>query len=445
MKLIDIMPTAPAALAGTEITQITQDSREAHEGTLFFAIEGNTRDGHDFVSDVVIKKSLAVVRKNHDHLSNLADRSRLLEVADPRALYGETAALFYGSPSHRLLIIGVTGTNGKTTSTYLLEALLRAWGQRPAVIGTVENRFGDYRLESSHTTPDARALQKIFQDFAHRGATAVCMEVSSHALDQQRTHGTRFEAALFTNLTQDHLDYHPTMEDYFRAKARFFLEYQVKVRAIHHDSDPGSYGKRLVALCVAAGKEVITFGPTDCNVNYGELKATASGITGVLAVNYRGAQQRLTMRSPMIGGFNVQNLAGAVAVGIGLGIPPETISSALASAGQVPGRMEAVPNKNGVTVVVDYAHTPDALEKALSTLKRLTTRRLICVFGCGGDRDAGKRPMMGGIAERLADVVFVTSDNPRTEKPDNIIDQVLAGFKTPAHARRIPDRRAARF
>ncbi len=442
MKLSELLPAAPPALAATEITRLTQDSREASPGTLFFAIEGSRRDGHDFVPDVVIKGSLAVVRGNHERIRNLGvhERTRLLEVAEPSKAFGEAASKFHGEPSQQLLVCGVTGTNGKTTSTYLLEALLGAWGQRAAVIGTVENRFGDYRLESAHTTPDAPVLQQTFRDFASRGATAVCMEVSSHALDQDRVWGTRFTAALFTNLTQDHLDYHHDMEEYFQAKARLFLEYPVQVRAIHQDD---AYGKRLAALCVAQGHDVITFGASHCNVNHGELRVSAAGIEGKLSINHAGKSFAFEIKSPMIGAFNVQNLAGAVAVSIGLGIPPTVISAALASAGQVPGRMEKVPNTHGVTVVVDYAHTPDALEKALSTLKKLGPKRLLCVFGCGGDRDPGKRPQMGAIAERLADVVFVTSDNPRTENADAIIDAVLSGFTEPARARRINDRRAA--
>ncbi|MBI3556879.1 MAG: UDP-N-acetylmuramoyl-L-alanyl-D-glutamate--2,6-diaminopimelate ligase [Deltaproteobacteria bacterium] len=440
MKLIEILPAAPAALTAVEISLITQDSREARAGTIFFALEGSQRDGHDFVPDVVVKGAVAVVRRDHARTLNLADRSRIIEVDDTRKSYGEAASRFQDQPSQRLLICGVTGTNGKTTSTYLLEALLTSWGRKPAVIGTVENRFGSYRLESAHTTPDARSLQKIFSDFASRGADAICMEVSSHALDQQRVWGTRFEAALFTNLTQDHLDYHSDMDDYFRAKAGLFLDYPLKIRAIHHD-DP--YGKRLAALCKSNGREVLTFGGLGCNVNYGGLRVSADGIEGELAVSAGGRDFSITVRSPMIGAFNVQNLAGAVTVAIGLGIPPETISAALANAGQVPGRMEKVPNTHGLTVVVDYAHTPDALEKALTALKQLGPKRLLCVFGCGGDRDAGKRPLMGAIAERLADVVFVTSDNPRTENPDQIIEMIMVGLKDPARARRINDRQAA--
>lgn len=449
MKLGDLIPEARDPLASVTINQLTQDSREARAETLFFAIEGSTHDGHDFLSKVLSKGAVAVARAGHPCLASLGNQMNIIEVTDTRQAMGEAAARFHGEPSKHMLACGVTGTNGKTTSTYLLEALLEAWGQKTAVIGTVENRFGEYRVPSTHTTPGSLGLQSLLSDFARHGATAVAMEVTSHALDQKRVAGVKFDAAIFTNLTQDHLDYHQTMEEYYQAKARFFFDYpSLRVRAIHVE-DP--YGKRLAEECRARGLEAITFGREGCDVNYGELALSARGIEGEVPINFSGAMRSIPIRSPMIGSFNVQNLTGAIAVGVGLGIPPEIISSALATACQVPGRMETVPNERGITVVVDYAHTPDALEKALKTLHALlaaestphSTKRLLCVFGCGGDRDATKRPLMGEIAERLADTVFVTSDNPRTEDPGKIIDDILSGFKRLDQAHRFPDRKIA--
>lgn len=438
MKVADLISNAPKSVADHAVLAITQDSRAVGAGTLFFAIEGTARDGHDFIADAITKGAAAVVvRAGHSKLDGIDDRSRLVEVADPRAVLGLAASAFHAHPSRQLLVCGVTGTNGKTTSTYLLEALLSAWKKKPAVIGTVENRLGSYKIEATHTTPDAVGLQRLFADFLARGADAVAMEVSSHALDQKRTWGTQFSAALFTNLTQDHLDYHADMEDYFAAKTRLFTDYEPRVRAIHADD---AYGARLIEICKSANLPgLITFGKRGCDVSYEKLTLSAAGMQGELLVK----GEPLTIDCGLLGGFNAQNLAGAAAVCSELGMPLELIAQALKNFSGVPGRMQTVPNNKGFTVVVDYAHTPDALEKALKTLRELQPHRLHCVFGCGGDRDPGKRPIMGEIAERLADDIYVTSDNPRTENPGAIIDAIVKGFKNPKKAQIIEDRRAA--
>lgn len=440
MKASELLKECPAALSNLEITDVTQDSRQAGPGTMFFAVEGSTRDGHEFAASV--SASIVVINKDHAKAAELRSKvgSKLIEVSDTRRALAEAACNLHLHPSKKLVVCGVTGTNGKTTSTYLLEALLREWGMRPAVIGTVENRFGDKKVASTHTTPDAVGLQRLLKDFLKLGATAVAMEVSSHALDQHRTGGMQFEAALFTNLTQDHLDYHKTLEHYYQSKAKLFLDYPVKARAVHAD-DP--YGERLVSECLQRGFQVVTFGRRGCNVNYEQLHLSSNGIEGDLTVSYKGATQKLHVKSPLLGLFNAQNIAGVVAVGLGLGIPLAKISAAIANAKQVPGRMETVPNDKQVTVIVDYAHTPDALENVLKTARAICRGRLLCLFGCGGDRDPGKRPIMGAIAEELSDAVYVTSDNPRTEDPQSIIDDILKGLKAPASANVIIDRRAA--
>jgi UDP-N-acetylmuramoyl-L-alanyl-D-glutamate--2,6-diaminopimelate ligase len=446
MKLGELLSGAPKALASREITRVTQDSREAGPETLFFAIEGVTRDGHGFVADVLARGNApaAVVRRGHPKVAALAADGalapRLIEVDDPRVALGETASRFYDEPSSHMLVCGITGTNGKTTSTYLLEAILEEWGRKPAVIGTVENRFERHRFPSTHTTPDGVTLQRMLAEFRKLGADAIAMEVSSHALEQRRVAGMKFAAALFTNLTQDHLDYHGTLEAYFDSKTLLFTDYPVGARAVHAD-DP--YGQQLIEICERREFDVITFGRANCSVNYGALRISAAGIEGELTLDHPGAPERLAIRSPLLGAFNAQNISGAVAVALGLGIPPAKIASALTRASQVPGRMESVPNAKGLTVVVDYAHTPDALEKALATLRPLAKGRLLCVFGCGGDRDPAKRPIMAAAAERLADAVIATSDNPRTEDPERILDDVFRGFRDPAKPARVTDRRAA--
>lgn len=440
MRLGDLIAQCPPALFDVDVEQLTNDSREAKPGALFFAIEGSTRDGHEFAAQTTA--TAVVTRATHPQAAQLrqALRGRLIEVDDTRRALGEAACAFYNHPSKKLAVCGVTGTNGKTTSTYLLEALLKEWSLRPAVIGTVENRFGDKRVASTHTTPDALGLQKLLHEFLKMGASAVAMEVSSHALDQKRTWGMKFEAALFTNLTQDHLDYHGMMEEYYRAKARFFLDYPVKARAVHAEDQ---YGQRLVADCMQKGLSVVTFGRMGCNVNYGKLHLSAQGIEGNIELAQKGVTQQLHIKSPLLGAFNAQNIAGVVAVGVGLGMPLTKISAAIANARQVPGRMETIPNTRGATVAVDYAHTPDALENVLRTARSLCVGRLHCLFGCGGDRDPGKRSIMGAAAERLADEIYVTSDNPRTEDPQAIVNDILKGLKKPEQAHVSLDRRAA--
>ncbi|MEW6056716.1 MAG: UDP-N-acetylmuramoyl-L-alanyl-D-glutamate--2,6-diaminopimelate ligase [Bdellovibrionota bacterium] len=448
MKLVDLFPQAAPQLKEFDVLQLTFDSRQVSQGSLFFALDGINYDGHDFVEQLLEKHKptgqtpafIVFVENKSPKTKSFLNHPAVVAVDDTFRALGEIASRFYGNPSKHLLICGVTGTNGKTTSTYLLESLLESWSMRPAVIGTVENRFGKLKVPALYTTPDAISLQALFHSFLKKGATAVVMEVSSHGLVQQRIAGTRFEAALFTNLTQDHLDFHGTMENYFAAKTKLFLDYPLKVRAIHQD-DP--YGQRLVSMCLQRGFEVVTFGRSGCNVNYQNLKMSSSGIEGDLRIHWKGQNHALRIRSPLLGSFNAQNIAGAAAVAIGLNMPLPKISEGLSKSRQVPGRLESVPNNRGVTVVVDYAHTPDALENALKTLRRIAQKRLVCVFGCGGDRDATKRPLMGAIAEANADEIYITSDNPRTENAAKIIDAIVQGLKRPEKAHRVEDRKSA--
>lgn len=428
----------PSELSEIQITGLSFDSRNIKSGDLFFAIEGS-KDGHDFLEAVAKQGcAVAVVRKGHPSVAKVKGLLKTWAVENPRQTMAECAASFYGNPSQSLQVVGVTGTNGKTTTTFLLESILQQAQLNPAVIGTVECRLGDYKVTSTHTTPDAITLQSLFADFQKRGAKSVSMEVSSHALDQHRVWGTQFKAALFTNLTPDHLDYHQTMEAYFAAKAKFFLEHKVQNGIVHTKDE---YGKKLFKACQEKGVNVFSFGPNGAHLNYGTLQVSAKGIEGTLEVT-APTKCRIPIRSKLLGGFNVENIAGVVLCGLVLGLTPQQITQAIENAKPVPGRMQQVPNKAGLTVVVDYAHTPDALEKALKTLRPLTHGKLYCVFGCGGDRDQKKRPLMGTIAESLADHVILTNDNPRSEKPDEILNQIAAGMKKGQHEK-IEDRKEA--
>jgi len=334
------------------------------------------------------------------------------------------AACSFDFPARKLLMCAVTGTNGKTTSTFILESILKAWGKKVALLGTIENRFEDFVEPATLTTLDPIALHKLLNFFKKNGADAVAMEVSSHAIDQDRTFGIPFKAALFTNLTQDHLDYHKSMEVYFQVKSKFFLEYSIGLRVIHKE-DP--YGEKLIKLCKQKSFEVITFGKENANINYKELDCSATGIAGRVQVDWNNQIYQIPIVSSLLGEFNVQNITGCVAVALGLGVPPEKIVLGVQNMDCVPGRMEIIPNQKNFTVVVDYAHTPDALEKALSALKKTCKKRLFSVFGCGGNRDTTKRPLMGAVTEKICDHVFITSDNPREEDPQKIIEDILKG------------------
>lgn len=369
---------------------------------------------------------------------NSEDRSN----DDFRRNRAEEACRTQGNPSHGMKVFGVTGTKGKTTVAFLLEHCLRACGERAALMGTVENRFENWREPALLTTPGADELQALLARFRDGGATAVAMEISSHGLDQFRPWGVRFAGALFTNLTHDHLDYHGTMESYFAAKCRLFLDYDCAVRAIHLQQP---WGHRLAQACRKKKLSVITTGAADADVEYGALALTAQGLRGALTWNHKGRAVKIPVESPLLGSFNAQNLAVVVAALLGAGKSPEQLATAISTFPGVPGRMEPIttPGEHPFTVLVDYAHTPDALENALTTLRPLTKESLRVVFGCGGDRDRGKRPVMGAIAERLADEVWITSDNPRTEEPGAIMAEIVSGLKNRPRANVEPDRALA--
>ncbi|HET8577546.1 MAG TPA: UDP-N-acetylmuramoyl-L-alanyl-D-glutamate--2,6-diaminopimelate ligase [Methylomirabilota bacterium] len=433
-----VLGVLPDAVGG-----VAYDSRKVGPGELFVAVPGLKQDGRRFITDALDRGAAAVVFEGADPLAGtLTGRIR---VPSSREALGRLADAYYGHPSRALAVIGITGTNGKTTTSYLVEALLRAAGAKTGVVGTIQYRIGTETLPAGQTTPEAVELQSLLARMVAQGVAAVAMEVSSHALALHRVDGIEFDAAVFTNLTQDHLDFHGTLEEYRKAKARLFrlLRASRKPRraAVVNGDDPVG---PLMAEAVGGAVAVITFGmgaaaqvrPRSFSSGLGGIALEAETPRGVVRVS-----------SPLVGEHNVMNLLGAIGVGVALAMDPEMIGRALSGVSTVAGRFERVEAGQPFLVVVDYAHTPDALERTLGTARKLVAPggRLGVVFGCGGDRDRGKRPLMGGIATRLADRAWVTSDNPRSEQPDAIIAEIVTGIPREALDRHVtmPDRKAA--
>jgi UDP-N-acetylmuramoyl-L-alanyl-D-glutamate--2,6-diaminopimelate ligase len=423
-----------------EVHGLTDDSRRVMAGGCFVAVRGLHVDGHRFIPQAVERGARAIVAEPPDPLPG-REVGRIL-VPDTRWALPRLADAYFGHPSQALTVVGVTGTNGKTTTTYLVEALLRARGLETGVIGTIRYVIRGQAREASQTTPDALELQALLAEMVAAGVGGVAMEVSSHALEQRRVDGVAFDVAIFTNLTQDHLDFHGTMERYAEAKRRLFSE------LLHAGGKPGAtavlnaddpVGARWAAELPG---RVLTFGLGPGRaVRARRHESSLDGVT--LEAETPAGPVRLA--SPLIGEHNVMNLLGAVATGIALGLAPEAIATALAGVTAVPGRFERVDAGQDFLVVVDYAHTPDALRRVLETARRLTPGRLGVVFGAGGDRDRGKRPLMGRIAAELADRAWLTSDNPRTEDPAAIIREIAAGVVPPPPGGYTtdPDRREA--
>ena len=407
----------PAGVSG-----ITDDSRKVEPGHCFVAVPGFRQDARRFIPEAVQRGATLVITEGAA-LPDVGVAQVLVPSA--RAALGRAADAYYGHPSRQLTVVGITGTNGKTTTSYLVEALLQARGLKTGVIGTIQYRIGDRALPAGQTTPDALALQSMLASMYAEGIGGVAMEVSSHALALARVDELTFDVAVFTNLTQDHLDFHGTLDDYRRAKRRLFelLEGSPKPgRAAVVNSDDPSAAEMTRGLTVP----VLRFGlGPGAAVRASEWASTLEGVR-VVAATPRGPME---LRSPLMGEHNVMNLLGAVATGIALGLTPATIAQALGRVGTVPGRFEQIRAGQPFLVVVDYAHTPDALARVLSTARKLTRGRLGVVFGCGGDRDRGKRPIMGEIAAQLGDRIWVTSDNPRSEPPEAIIDEIVAGIR----------------
>lgn len=418
-----IAPQINVNVPDSEITTLTCDSRHVGPGTLFFALCGSKTDGHRYILQAVAAGAAAIVLENPAFAPQGVP---WVQVANGRVAMAQIAARFNGSPTQGLPLIGITGTNGKTTTSYLIEAILQAAGIPAAVLGTISYRFGGTRIEASHTTPESTELQAIFRQLADAGAQAFVMEVSSHALEQHRVDGCDFNVGVFTNLTRDHLDYHGTMEAYGAAKQRLFHDLlqpgvpgELRCAVINID-DPAA-----VDFIKATDSTVIRYGVTaDAEVTVRDACFSVNGITGRL-VTPRGEQ---SFSSRLVGSYNLSNIMAAAAAGVALDLPLEIIVRGIEQQASVPGRLERVDNNCGVTCLVDYAHTGDALENVLSTLRQLATGRIITVFGCGGDRDNGKRPIMGRVAATYSDLAIVTSDNPRTEEPLSILAQIRNGI-----------------
>ncbi len=418
---IDVVGGAP-----TEIRDLAYDARAVEPGALFFCVPGERADGHDFAGEAVERGAVALVVERP-----LKVDVPQVVVADARHAMGATAVAFYGDPTAKLQVAGVTGTNGKTTTTFILYAILAAAGRRPGLLGTIESRVGGERRPAIRTTPEAIDLQRSFREMLDAGDHSCAMEATSHGSELGRLDGVRFSALAFTNLSQDHLDFHETMERYFDAKRRLFVERRPPSAVNVGDE----YGRRLAEELRRAGHEpLLTFGiAEDADLRPEELELSQAG------ARFRAAGIELT--TGLRGRFNVENVLAAVAVSRLLELPDEAIATGVEHIRGVPGRLEPVDEGQPFPVLVDYSHKPDALENVLRTARDLTERRLICVFGCGGDRDRGKRPLMGRIASELADIVIVTSDNPRSEDPDAIIAEILEGATGPVEVE--PDRRAA--
>lgn len=414
------------------VGKVTDDSRAVEPGDLFVAVRGRSTDGHAFLPAVAAAGATAVVVE-HD----VSFPGTVVHVADTAEALGLAAANRAGRPADSLVLAGLTGTNGKTTTTYLLESILRVAGRRPGVVGTVSYRYGTTERAAPYTTPTATALQTLLGDMLRADVTHAIMEVSSHALDQRRVAGLRFDVAGFTNLTQDHLDLHGTMEAYEAAKQRLFSDHlKPDGTAVLWSDDPAAEH-----MARAARGAIVRVSARDpqAEVHVSLLEHTLSGLRARLRIH----GDTVLLQSPLVGEHNLENIAMAAGIAAALGIGVESIARGVQLLKVVPGRLERVEPDSDVAVLVDYAHTPDALLHALSSLRPLTSGRLLCVFGCGGDRDAIKRPLMGKVVAERADVAVVTSDNPRNEDPLAIIAQILDGMADVGRERCSPDKLSA--
>jgi len=418
-------PRSVRGRADTDITAVTYRAEAVVPGALHVCVPGFTADGHDFAGTAVANGAAALVVERE-----LDFEVPQLVVASSRATMAAAADAFYGHPSRELDVVGITGTNGKTTTAFLMHAVLAAAVGQAGLLGTIESRIGGAVEQVARTTPESVDLQAILRRMADAGDRACAMEVSSHALELERVAGVRFAAAGFTNLTQDHLDFHPDMEAYFAAKARLFREAPGAINV------GDEYGRRLAGM---AGGPVLTYAArpdADADVRPHAVEVGAGGAIALIVSTPRGP---IPLDVRLRGGFNVENVLCAVTLSELLELPHAAVRAGISAVPGVPGRFEAVEAGQPFTVLVDYAHTPDGLENVLRSAREITTGRLICVFGCGGDRDRGKRPLMGRVARRLADVALVTSDNPRSEDPEEIIAEIMDGIPMESE----PDRRAA--
>ncbi len=430
MKLSELIKNIEhAELIGdgsADIKGVAYDSTSVGNGSCFVALRGERVDSHQFVLQAIKNGAVAVVTDRKVSISGVAN----VVVSDTRDALAKVSAAFFKYPSSKMRVIGITGTNGKTTITYLIESVLKSLKRKVGVIGTINWRYNGIELPAQNTTPVSYELQRLLSEMKKGRVDDVVMEVSSHALDQRRVECVEFDVGVFTNLTHDHLDYHNGIEDYFKAKSLLFSDFlprsgkKIKIAVVNSD-DP--FGRKLIDACR----------------HHAETKAYSFGLNGrpqVFATDINATVEgsRMQVKTPwgdfrcfsrLKGEFNISNLLAAVAVLGALGVKTEDIKSGLKNITSVPGRLEEVTGKKGISIFVDYAHTPDALKNVLETLRKIAKGRIITVFGCGGDRDRKKRPVMGEVAARLSDVVIATSDNPRSENPAKILDELVCGIK----------------
>ena len=445
MQLKALLSKIPTLLtvgpAEREIAAICYDSRRVQKNSLFVALSGEREDGNKFIEEAIERGAVAIVTEQEQTQM----RATLVVVRNARQALADLAAEFYGRPSLGLKVAGITGTNGKTTTAFLLKHLCESVQMRAGLIGTIRYEIGDRILPAARTTPESLDLQELLFQIRSAGCRAVAMEVSSHALAQGRERNVEFDTAIFTNLTQDHLDFHQTMEAYFEAKVQLFTglakqEHKKSSCVVNIDD---RWGQQLLVRLAkdASSLPVITFG----------MNARADFRANAVRTDVSGTQYQLDakgktylVRLPLIGSFNVYNSLAALAGAVAMGVDLRTAVRALADAPSVPGRLEPVPVKRQYRIFVDYAHTEDALTNVMKTLRDLNPRRLLVVFGCGGNRDKAKRPLMAAAVERLADWAVVTSDNPRKENPETILAEIQAGFRGKQHEI-VLDRREAIF
>ena len=401
-----------------EITSVCCDSRKVQPGSLFVAVKGHKFNGEDFISEAIKMGAVAVAAESPLSLSITS-----IQVSSSYSALACIAETFHGKPAEKMDLIGVTGTNGKSSTVYMIDALLKGSSYTTGMLGTIQNRIGSRTESAELTTPDALSLQALFVEMLKESVEKVSLEVSSHALSQHRVGSVPFKIAVFTNLTQDHLDYHGNMESYFAAKRKLFDEFlDDSGTAIINIDD--QYGKKLFHSC--SSKDKVAVGQSsEADFIISDIEQKESGLSFSLTVD----ENKISFSTHLSGLFNVYNSALAIVSALKSGVSLESIQKSLCTFEGVPGRMEMFKSAQGHRVFVDYAHTPDALEKALAGLKGLG-ERLICLFGCGGDRDKGKRPLMAQAAEEHADQIWITDDNPRTESSDQILDDIKAGFKT---------------
>lgn len=415
------------------IEGICYDSRQALPGTLFVAVKGYQTDGHRYIGNAAAAGAVAVVLEND---VAVPEGVTVIKVADSRKALALLADRFYGQPSRQLTMVGVTGTNGKTTTTHLMAAIWRQAGIKPGVIGTIHNLIGEKILPVTNTTPESLDLQKLLAQMVEKGVKGVAMEVSSHALALNRVAGVAYDLAVFTNITQDHLDFHGTMEEYLAAKAKLFAM-DIKVAVINGDDPAADH-----LIKVSRGKVYTYAIDREADVKAKDIEVSARGVSFTASGPW--GEHKLSLK--LTGRFNVYNTLAAYTAGMALGLPGADVKAALENVTGVAGRFELVDQGQDFAVIVDYAHTPDGLENILTTARQITGGRLITVFGCGGDRDRTKRPIMGEIAAKYSDLAVVTSDNPRTEDPARIIEDVVEGvtrIASPENYLVIQDRRAA--